>query len=216
MKLSIKTRLITAFVVLVALSAAIFYLGSSNAGVLNDRLNTIVDLNVKRIMLASKASEDIQLITKREKELVMTNDLEEIQEYIKIIEDRNTEMVNRIDQLKSMSDEKGAEILDGFTTKWNDYQKVYNKIKSLSLKNTDSTFAAAYKLSTTEGRQAAIGAIGSLSQILKKNEAALAQAKIETDALYDDAKRNMIILLVMSVVISVAISFWIITSISKS
>src|SRR4051812_15833613 len=100
MKLSIKTRLITAFVVLVALSAAIFYLGSSNAGDLNDRLNSIVDVNVKRMLLASKAAEDIQLITKREKEFVMTKDVNEMQDYIKVIEARNTEMLARVDQLK--------------------------------------------------------------------------------------------------------------------
>lgn len=216
MKLSIKTRLITAFVVLVALSAAIFYLGSSNAGSLNDRLNTIVDLNVKRMMLAAKSSEDIQFITKREKELVMTNDLEEVQEYINVIEDRNTEMLSRIDQLKGMSDEKGIEILEGFTTKWNEYQKVYARIKSLSLKNTDSTFTAAYKISTSEGRQAALGAIASLGQISKKNEAALVQAKADADLLYDNAKQSMIILLVCAVVISIAIAYWIISSISKS
>lgn len=216
MKLTIKTRLITAFVVLVTLSAAIYYLGSANAGALNDRINSIVDLNVKRILLASKAAEDIQLITKREKELVMTNDLDEIQDYIKVIEERSSEMMARVDQLKSMSDEKGLEILEGFTNKWTDYQKVYTKIKSLSLKNTDSTFAAAYKLSTTEGREAAIGAIGALSQILKKNETALAQAKLDADALYDSAKISMVTLLVIAVVVSIAISFWIITSISRS
>lgn len=216
MKLTIKTRLITAFVVLVALSAAIYYLGSTNAGAMNDRINSIVDLNVKRILLASKAAEDIQLITKREKELVMTNDIDEIQEYINVIDERSNEMIARVDQLKTMSDEKGTEILEGFTAKWNDYQKVYGKIKSLSLKNTDSTFAAAYKLSTTEGREAAVGAIGQLSQILKKNETALAQAKIDADDLYDTAKTSMIGLLVVAVIISIAISVWIITSISKS
>src|SRR5689334_17125338 len=216
MKLMIKTRLITAFVVLVVLSGAIYYLGSTNAGALNDRINSIVDSNVKRILLASKSAEDIQFITKREKELIMTNDLNEVQEYIEVIENRSADMVARIDQLKSISDEKGVEILEGFTANWNNYSKVYAKIKALSLKNTDSTFAAAYRLSTTEGREAALASISALSQILKKNENALAQAKIDADNVYDKAKTSMIILLVTSIVISIGISVWIITSISRS
>jgi len=216
MKLTIKTRLITAFVVLVGVSAAIFYLGSSNAGILNDRIQSIVDLNVKRIMLASKSAEDIQLITKREKELIMTNDPQEIQDYIKVIEDRSAEMVSRVEELKGMSDEKGLEILEEFTTKWNSYQKAYAKIKALALRNTDSTFAASYKISTTEAREGALGAISSLQQILKKNENALAAAKAETDQVYEEARNNMIILLVIAIIITVAVSLWIISSISKS
>jgi methyl-accepting chemotaxis protein len=216
MKLTIKTRLITAFAVLVALSGAIFYLGSSNAGLLNDRINSIVDMNVKRMLLASKSAEDIQFITKREKELIMTDDLDEVQEYIKVIEERSTEMEARIEQLKSISDEKGVEILEGFSTNWSAYTKVYAKIKSLSLKNNDSTFAAAYKLSRTEGREAALGAVGALAKIMKKNENALAQAKTDADSLYDEAKMSMIILLFVAVVISVLISIWIISSITRS
>ncbi|MEJ1239274.1 methyl-accepting chemotaxis protein [Chryseolinea sp. T2] len=216
MKLTIKARLITAFVVLIVLSGTIYYLGSTNTGILNDRINIIVDVNVKRILLASKAAEDIQFITKREKELIMTSNQNEVDEYIEVIEERSSEMLARIEQLKGMSDEKGIEILEGFTSNWNNYTKVYNKIKALSLKNNDSTFAVAYKLSSTDGREAALGAISSLAQILKKNEGALATAKVEADTLYDNAKTNMIILLIVAVVVSVLISFWIISSISKS
>jgi methyl-accepting chemotaxis protein len=216
MKLMIKTRLITAFVVLVALSGAIYYLGSTNAGALNDRVNSIVDLNVKRILMASKSAEDIQFITKREKELIMTNDIDEIQEYIEVIEERSADMVSRIDQLKTISDEKGVEILDDFTSSWNSYWKVYAKIKSLSLKNTDSTFVAAQRLSTAEGREAALGAISALAQILKKNESALALAKADADKVYDSAKTSMIVLLIAAIVISVGISVWIISSITRS
>jgi methyl-accepting chemotaxis protein len=216
MKLMIKTRLITAFAVLVVLSGAIYYLGSTNAGALNDRINSIVDLNVKRILMASKSAEDIQFITKREKELIMTNDPEEVLEYIKVIEERSDDMIERIDQLKNMADEKGVEILDGFSSNWNNYTKVYAKIKSLSLKNTDSTFTAAYNLSRTEGREAALGAISALSQISKKNEKALAQAKADADEAYDNAKLSMLILLVIAFIISVGIAYWIIKSITSS
>lgn len=216
MKLSIKARLISAFIVLVLLSVAIYYLGTTNAGALNDRITTIVDLNVKRIVLASKSAEDIQFITKREKELILAEDQEMMQEYIGAIEGRSADMMARIDQLRSLSDEKGIEILDGFMAKWTDYQKAYGKIKSLSLKNTDSTQNAAYEISINDGREAAMGAISQMAQILKKNENALADAKVETDVLYYNSRQSMLILLCFAAILSFVISYWIITSISKS
>jgi methyl-accepting chemotaxis protein len=216
MKLTVKARLITAFVVLIGLSGAIYYMGLNNIGLLNDRINTLVDLNVKRIMLASKAAEDIQLITKREKELIITQSPEEIQEYIGVIEDRTTEMLGRMDELKGMSDETGIEIMEEFTTKWNEYAKIYGRIKSLAMRNTDSTSAEAYKLSSGDGRAAALGAISALAKISRKNENALALAKTETDKLYNEAKTQMAFLLITAILISIGISIWIITAITKS
>lgn len=216
MKLTVKARLITAFVVLVGLSGTIYYMGLNNIGLLNDRINTLVDLNVKRIMLASKAAEDIQLITKREKELIITKSPEEIQEYIGVIEDRTNEMLGRMDELKGMSDETGIEIMEEFTTKWNEYAKIYGRIKSLAMRNTDSTSAEAYKLSSGDGRTAALGAISALAKISRKNENALALAKTETDKLYNEAKTQMAFLLITAILISIGISIWIITSITRS
>jgi methyl-accepting chemotaxis protein len=216
MKLSIKTRLLAAFVILVGLAGAIYYLGSSNAGVLNDQINNLVDLNVRRIMLASKSAEDIQLITKREKEFIMERSAERMQEYLKVIDERNAEMLERVEQLKSMSDEKGLEILEEFSTNWESYHKVFGRIRSLSLQNTDSSNQAAFVLSTTEGRQSAAAAISALAKILKKNEKALEDAKKETDEIYADAKLSMLVLLIVAITTSVAVSYWIIASISKS
>jgi len=216
MKLSIKTRLIVAFAILIALSGSIFFLGNSNAYSLNEQLNTIVDTNVKRILLASKTAEDVQFITKREKELILATQVEEVQDYANIIEDKNAELQERIEQLRNISDEKGVEIIETFSTRWNDYLKVYAKIKSLGLKNTDSAQAVAYSLSTTAGRENAMAAIASMNQILKKNEKTLADAKAEADKMYETSRMSMIILLAFATGVAILVAFWIIQSISKS
>jgi len=216
MKLSIKVKLISAFVILIILSGAIYFLGSDNSSILNDRINAIVDQNVKRMMIAAKSAEDIQLITKREKEMILSEDIDEIQGYVQVVESKSQEMLSRVEELRGMSDERGIEILDEFNTNWVNYQKAFAKIKSLALKNTDSTSAASYRISTTEGREAAMAAIASIGKIIKKNEKALADAKIQSDAGFETAQRNMIILMVVSLVVSIAISFWIITSITNS
>jgi methyl-accepting chemotaxis protein len=216
MKLSIKARLIVAFVLLIGLSFAIYYMGNSTANALSDRVNTIVDQNVKRMMIASDIAEDIQLITKREKEMILTEEADEVQDYIKQIETRSDEVADKIEQLRSISSERGQEILEEFNASWNTYQKEYGKIKSLALKNTDSTSALAYEISRTTGRDAALTSVSNIGKIVKKNETELAEAKKSTDNLYSQSTFNMIALLITAIIISIAISAWIIMSISKS
>ncbi|QHT68148.1 HAMP domain-containing protein [Rhodocytophaga rosea] len=216
MQLTIKAKLILAFFTLISLAGAIFYLGNSNAATMNGRVSIIVDRNTKRIVLAGKIAEDIQFITNREKDLILAKTPEEIQEFTKEIDSRKSDFESRIDQLKELSDEKGMEIIENFSKAWTEYDKSFTKVKALAVSNTDSSGAAAYEISRTIGRAASMEAASTINQIIKKNEKALATAKEETDTIYNDARINMIILLMSGILIAAAISFWIITSISAS
>ncbi len=69
MQLTIKTRLILGFVVSLSAAFFIFFIGNSNSSQLSDRLNSIVDINSRRLVLALKLSEDRQFMKKREKDL---------------------------------------------------------------------------------------------------------------------------------------------------
>ncbi|MDJ1485501.1 methyl-accepting chemotaxis protein [Cytophagaceae bacterium YF14B1] len=217
MQLTIKQKLILAFSILILLSGMIYYLGNSNASTINDRLNLIVDTNAKGIMLASKLAEDVQFITKREKDFILEQDRETLQDLVKDVDTRLEMFTTRVEQLKAISDEKGNEQIDEFLQKWQEYQKIYGKIKILAVvMNTDSSNTAAYHLSKTTGRAAALDAVAAVNQLVKKNEAALAQAKLETDQIYSNARTNMVILLTFSIVLAAGISIWIIRSITDS
>jgi methyl-accepting chemotaxis protein len=217
MRLTIKARLVIAFFILISLTGAVFYLGNSNAYTLNDRINFIVDVNAQRMNLALRMNEGIQYITKREKDLILTRDKEVLQELLKEIDDRNVIFNERLEKLRSLADEKGIEIIDNFSTPWANYQSDLAKIKRLAaIENTDSSKVRAYEISSTTARASARSAAEIMGKIVTKNEKALAAAKEETDVIYADAKNNMIILLIISLVLAAIISYWIITSISKS
>ena len=216
MKLTIKTRLILGFAVLIVMAGAIYYLGSSNANTLNDSLNTIVTVNAKRLQHAMKIAEDIQFITKREKDLILTRDEQELDDYSKAIGDRIAEMLIRVEDLKNISDDRGKEIVDQYIKNWEVYSKAYNRIKVLSMKNTDSTSNEAYEISRSDARDAAVEAIATITGIVKKNQTAMDEAANEMDVIYETATRNMLALLVTSIIISIGVSAWIIMSISAS
>ncbi len=217
MQLTIKVRLIIASSLLVGLSGFIFYLGNSNSNELNNWTTTIIKVQTKRIMLAGKIAEDIQFITKREKEIIINKEAEVLQDLVKDIENRMSELDSRVDQFKELADEKGLEHLANFESKWQEYTKNYNRIKTLAvIMNTDSTNALAYEVSKTTAKQSAMDATAVMYQLIKKNEKELAKVDEDTNQLFADGQRNMIILLIIGIVMSAVISYWIISSISKS
>jgi methyl-accepting chemotaxis protein len=217
MKLTIKGKLLFAFSILIVLAGAIFYLGTDNASILNERISTIVEQNAQRIALAGRMNEGIQYITKREKDIILTRDQEVLQQLSKEIDDRNVLFNERMEQLRSLSDEKGIEILDNFSAQWSNYQNDLARIRRLAIiVNTDSSNAEAYEISSSTAKVSARAAAELMTKIVTKNEKALAEAKTESDNVYDTAKNNMIVLIFISIAIAIGISYWIINSISQS
>ncbi len=153
MNLKIKTRLIIAFVFLISLTSIIYYLGASNTAELNQQIGTIVKENNRKLLISSQLAEDMQYITKREKDLIITKDKEVLQEVIDEIDQRMVAMNKRLEELKSVEDEGGLEDVAILEEKWDTYLKVHKKIRYFAFTiNTDSTNALAYKLSATTAK----------------------------------------------------------------
>jgi methyl-accepting chemotaxis protein len=217
MNFTIKLRLILQTALVLIAAVVIFFFGSNKLNELNNKFNNIVDINVKRMSLAQKISEDIQYVTKREKDLIMTKDKQLLQSQLKETEDRIEVLGSRVEELKTLADEKGIEIIEEFSGKWQEYMGFFTKIKYLAVElNTDSSNVVAYEYSVGVSRIAAMDAIKSISKIVKKNENELARAKADSDVMYSSAKLTMMIILIISVVLASAISFWNITNIVLS
>ena len=73
--------------------------------------------------------------------------------------------------------------------------KQYNEIKRLSLIKNAKSVSKARKIAKTSARKAIERVDLSLSKIIQINLEALAEAKNETDILYESSSRNMIITL---------------------
>ncbi|MBT31646.1 MAG: chemotaxis protein [Thalassobius sp.] len=217
MKFTIKAKLILATIVQLSAALVVFYIGNNNAYQLNKKIDEIIKVNTQRINLSAKIAEDVQFITKREKDLILSKDREVLMDLVKQVDARTEDMENRYAELKDISDEKGVEILDNFQLRWSEYTSSFAKIKSLSMgvKN-DSTEQLAYEISSTTARQKALEAVTIVSQIVRKNEKALEAANLETNALYESGERLMWIILGVSLLVATVLAFWIIITITSS
>ena len=71
MRITIKNKLIMAFVTVIALSAIIAWLGISNLGSLNQTMQLLLSGPVERVQLASDLSKDLLLAIRAEKNLLL-------------------------------------------------------------------------------------------------------------------------------------------------
>ncbi len=218
MKFTIKNRLILAFSLLIVITVIIFFVSKNVSNYLNDSLNSIVDVNSKKVNLAGSVSGDVENITKRGKDILLSaKDKELLEDAIKKGDDRNVLMMQRIEELKSIGSKEEKELLDEFETLWNAYLKQHRKmITMVSTSTTDSSISAAYRVCIGPARDAhfkSVEVLATLNKIYRKD---LDKLKLDTDIAYFEARDNMIILVAISILFSIVISIWIINSITSS
>jgi methyl-accepting chemotaxis protein len=218
MKFTIKNRLILSFSLLIILTAFIFYIATSNSRSLNDNLNQIVNINLKKVQLAGSMSGDIENITKRGKDIILSaKDKDLLEDAIKKGEDRNDKLNKRIEELKSIGDKEEMEFLAEFETQWNVYLMHHKKmINLLTASNSDSSIKAVYALSIGPAREAHFKTVDILTRLSKDLQGDLDRVKSETDKSYQASSNNMLVLLVVSILFAVGIAIWIINSITTS
>ena len=217
MNLTIRSRLIFAFAILVTISGIMYYIGLTNTRNLNESINQIVKQNVPRMMLANKLSEDVQYLTAREKELIITKEKNELQEIINDFDKRHAAFERRLENLTAVVDHSGMEMVNDFSLQWQLYLKDYRRIKNLTVNvNSDASSELAAEISRSSARSAAMEAVAALNKIVRKNDKTLAAAQNETDAVYAEGRDSMLSALILAVCIAVAVAIWIINSISTS
>jgi methyl-accepting chemotaxis protein len=216
MQLSIKIRLIIAFITLTALSGAIFYLGNQNSSSMNEKLNEIVNNRAKRIIYANTMATDMQFIAARARELVLVSDPELGEEILAMIEQAQKNIDKNMEAYQQLEDETGKTIAATFLAKREEHIKVFKKIYRLKTLNTESSKEEAVNLLITQCRPVVFECTAILNSLVKRNEAALVEAKKETDVVYEQAKNNMIILIAIGTLLSFVIAYWIISSITTS
>ena len=216
MNISIKAKLISGFSLIIILTGVIFFIANLTISNFNQNFNTIIDREVERIMLSQRSAELIQLITKREKDFLLSESLDEKEDYTKEIEGYGSELESKIRELADISDKRGLAILEDFDKSWNTYIETFQTIRQIGMDLSDDAQDRATVISTTIARQAAFGAIDNMNKLVEKNTNALEKARIESNDQASSTNLFMIGLLLISIAISVGVSFWIIRSIMTS
>ncbi|HYC87444.1 MAG TPA: methyl-accepting chemotaxis protein, partial [Chryseosolibacter sp.] len=216
MKLSIKTKLIAAFALLILLTVVIFYIGSNASNDINNSLNRIVSINASRVVYSTYTRGTVHILAGKVRDMCLLKEPEQIQEAVKDFEKKTSDCRALLDQLSEVADDKGLELISEFEIKYNEFLKHSARIQKLVIKDSDSTRALATTILFENALPPYAESIDIITKIVEKNRAELKKASDDTNALYAATQLNSFIILAIGFMFAVAISYWIIRSISLS
>ncbi|MEE4197035.1 MAG: methyl-accepting chemotaxis protein [Bacteroidales bacterium] len=216
MKLTIKLKLVLSFILLIGISVLIYFLGSRNLANMNENLNELVNNQTERIILSEEINQELILIATNEKNLILAQSQNEMQEYIRLIKTDTEILKEKLKELREITSEQNREAVNEFENKFDNYIGFYEQIKEHSLENTDSTRALAFNISVTSAKDAITAAENDIRNIIDTNLNDMDQAKIQSDKNYEATKQNMLILTLIALVVAIGVAFWIISGLLKS
>lgn len=103
-------------------------------------------------------------------------------------------------------------LLDNFNRQYDKFIELDAEVKNLTKENSNNK---AFELAATVGKELHDDAVSEMAKLVEINENQLTLDKKNSDQAYASANLLMITILIISVVVSIAIAWWIITSIGK-
>jgi methyl-accepting chemotaxis protein len=224
MKLTIRAKLILAFILMVMVAGVIYFVGSSSLSRMNERLNRVTDSTAEKIKLAARVNQDMLKISRAEKNLILTSNRREKEDIHSLIKETRNEMDTRRTELRKWVDGEGATKLDQFNRKWDSYQEKLEDIISLNMDSTTASGqvisqqkanAMAFDLSNGEARDLMEEAETFMAEIVKLNEEQLNTDRAESTTNYQEARQQGLLMIILGIVIGIGVAWWIINSITR-
>lgn len=162
MKLTIKAKLTIGFALLLGMLACSAFLSINKLSAINTSLNIIVETNSVKLALAEDLRQQMLLIGRAEKNLVLEDNTEgmmrhaaNIDRYIRSFEESRA-------KLHAMADEIGKTKMKELDDAWRPYLDTHKKVRDFALLNSN---VRAQSLSKTDGRQALDAAATVLTEL---------------------------------------------------
>lgn len=215
--LTIKQRMYISAVEIVLLSGAIFYFGNKNTYEINEWVKTVITTHTKRIELSGKLAANVQFVSKTEKEMYIVLDNDKLKGLREKADKALLDIQQEIIELMPILDEEGKRDLDVFLLKWKRYLDNFYKVKRLAGEvNTEQSNAEAYNIVINEAALTLEEATTALDGIIQKNKADLVKIESDSNALYVNGRRNMLIIFSLILLVKISTLYVIISVIGKS
>lgn len=212
MNLSIRTKLIAIFSLVLALLVGSSIMMIRKLSETNKSIGHVVDVSSQKVMLSDDILIALLEVTRHEKNIILERDFARRDMYRNWAERSIAEVNQKLPELQTMADASGKASLQNFEKIWDDYNKNFQKIVSLSYSgNTD----AAYGLSSNENFEARNKAISLLNQMVNKNKQEMVADREISNISYQSALNTIVVMIVFCIVVALLSAYWLIRTITK-
>ncbi len=142
---SIRTKLFAVVGVLAALAVGLTYLSLNKLSAINNQLENIAEVTSQRALLAAQLNDDITRLHRGEKNIVLSDKVEDMDRYAVEIQKRKEALASHLKKLESLSDDEGKKLIGEFRTAYEEYLAVSAKVQENARKNTNALAAEMAK-----------------------------------------------------------------------
>jgi len=140
--LNIRTKLITAFTVLLVLMGVIFVISYNRIGTINEKMNEITDVNAVQLQVIGDIEVNLMEIKVTQKRLLQTDDEKEKDAFVRYMENETVLLNNNIDALdKSIVDDATKVKVQELRGKINEFLTINKTVVQLSGQNSETIAA---------------------------------------------------------------------------
>jgi signal transduction histidine kinase/CheY-like chemotaxis protein/methyl-accepting chemotaxis protein len=212
MNSTIKTKLAGGFGILLILLIAAVLLVMNTLSETNNRLAHLVSVSAERKALSNKMLVGVLQVTRYEKNIILVDDVIRKNRCREKIDENNDLIAQKMGDLRKILDnEEDIKKLDMASTIWTEYQTSLQQIINMAyLNETDE----ALKISVNEGLRARDRVISLLEQIIESAESSMTREVDMSNADYEFSLQWIIAIVIISVLIAILVSYWIIRNIT--
>jgi methyl-accepting chemotaxis protein len=175
---SIKGKLISGFSLLIILLAILAYMGINSLSVMNDRLNSIVDISAEKVKLAARINQGALAISRAEKNVILAKTQQEMDEFAAFTNETRDEMKQRRAHLRELVNDEDKKIVDKFANYWDQYIEINKEVRTLARLNSN---VRADILSKGDARDAYEAASIAIASVVTRNDRSLAETNTIND-----------------------------------
>ncbi|PTB97329.1 methyl-accepting chemotaxis protein [Marivirga lumbricoides] len=147
MKLTIRNKLVLAFVLLIGFIIIVFVLARFSLSEMNERIGYISNNTAAKIELAGQINQDIILLDRDLGNIIISENVQEMKNINQSIGRKKNEMNSRLVALEKVLDTEELSTLDLFRKKWDEYLSLLDDAVVLAIQNSNPEAA---KLSMNE------------------------------------------------------------------
>ncbi|RRN62914.1 methyl-accepting chemotaxis protein [Caulobacter sp. 602-1] len=206
MRLTIKLKLAATFAVLIAMMAAVVFVGVSRMGSLNTAISDVISGPAKRLSLAQAIDGEMGRNLRWEKNMALTTDEASTKKFDADALASRAKIEAMIAEGNAKASEQGKPMWAQLQRQWEAYKPVSDQLRQFALANRN---AEAAEISLGKARLAADEVTATINQLVELQAAQMKEADEATNQTYEAARTTLLVVSGLAVSIAVAGAFWI-------
>lgn len=202
-KFTLKTLVISGFILLIVLLIGTSLEGIRSLRAANHEMNYIVENPAEVVRYAARLKQDTLEIGMESANYILTNNDSKRREYMQSMVDARKRLAERQEEMAKLVPESDRSLMNNFSSGTTQYLAIVDRVLDLASRDEDE---AAYKLLQDEGDPVMVSTNANLTKMLANGEARMDKIIAETNDAFIRVTETLLVLLGISLIIAISTS----------